>query len=425
MDDRSRPDSTETQSEGNFIAAPAAEAPVRRGWRRAVPVLILGIVLAAAAAWFISPNRPASRPAASDQPMPVATATAVSGDIDITLDELGTVTSLATVTIVSQISGYLVSVNYIEGQNVKKGDLLAEIDERPYQLLLAQAEGALERDQALLQNAELDLKRYQDLAKSNSIPRQQLDTQVSLVIQDRGNVISDQAQIDTQKLNISYCHIVSPIDGRVGLRLVDAGNYVTPGQTTGLVIITQMQPITVIFPVAEDNLPQIIERQKSGANLPVTAFDRSGSIKLAEGELKSLDSQINTTTGTLNLRAEFGNADNKLFPNQFVNVRLLVDVLHHATIVPSSAIQRGAPGAFVYLVKKDDTVTVQPVALGPGSGDRVAVQSGLSPGDRVVIDGADKLRNGTKIALRQSTDRAPVQTPPASAPAAGNPAHNP
>jgi multidrug efflux system membrane fusion protein len=350
--------------------------------------------------------------------MPVAIATAISGDIDITLDGLGTVTSLATITIVSQITGYLVSVNYTEGQNVKKGDLLAEIDERPFQLLLAQAEGALERDQALLQNAELDLKRFQDLAKSNAIPRQQLDTQVSLVIQDRGNVISDQAQIDTEKLNISYCHIVSPIDGRVGLRLVDAGNYVTAGQTTGLVIITQLQPITVIFPIAEDYLPQIIERQQAGANLPVTAFDRSGSIKLGEGELRSLDSQINTTTGTLNLRAEFGNADNKLFPNQFVNVRLLVDVLHHATIVPSSAIQRGAPGTFVYLVNKDDTVTVKPVALGPSDGDRVAVQSGLSPGDRVVTDGADKLRNGTKIALRQTTDGA--QTP-----AAGKPTHNP
>ncbi len=425
MDDRSRSHATETQPEGNFIDAPAAAATVGRGKRRAVPLLILGIVLAAAAGWFISQHRQQSRPVASNQPLPVATAVAASGDIDITLDALGTVTSLATVTVVSQISGQLVSVNYIEGQKVKKGDLLAEIDERPYQLLLAQAQGALERDQALLQNAELDLKRYQDLAKSNSIPRQQLDTQVSLVIQDQGNVVSDQAQIDTQKLNISYCHIVSPIDGRVGLRLVDAGNYVTPGQTTGLAVITQLQPITVIFPIAEDYLPQIIERQKAGANLPVTAFDRSGAIKLSEGTLKSLDSQINTTTGTLNLRAEFGNADEKLFPNQFVNIRLLVDVLRHATVVPSSAIQRGAPGTFVYRVNKDDTVTVQPVTLGPGSGDRVAVQSGLSPGDRVVTDGADKLRNGTRIALRQSTDGAPAQTPAASAPAAGNPAHNP
>jgi membrane fusion protein, multidrug efflux system len=419
MDDRTRSHGTQTESHGRVIDTPAAEAPARRGSRRPIPILILGIVLAAAAYWFMSQPRPASRTAASNQLMPVGTAVATSGDIDITLDALGTVTSLATVTIVSQISGYLVSVNYTEGQTVKKGDLLAEIDERPYQLLLAQAEGALERDQALLQNAELDLKRYQDLAKSNSIPRQQLDTQVSLVIQDRGNVISDQAQIDTEKLNISYCHIVSPIDGRVGLRLVDAGNYVTSGQTTGLVIITQLQPITVIFPIAEDYLPQIIDRQQAGANLPVTAFDRSGSIKLGEGELRSLDSQINTTTGTLNLRAEFGNADNKLFPNQFVNARLLVDVLHNATIVPSSAIQRGAPGAFVYLVNKDDTVTVKPVALGPSNGDRVAVQSGLSPGDRVVTDGADKLRNGTKIALRETDGT------PAAAPAAGKPTHNP
>ena len=294
-------------------------------------------------------------------------------------------------------------VHYTEGQNVKKGDLLVEIDSRPFELMLAQAQGALERDQALLQNAELDLKRFQDLAKSNAIPRQQLDTQVSLVVQDKGNVISDQAQIDTQRLNIAYCHIVSPVDGRVGLRLVDEGNYVTPGQTTGLVIITQLEPITVIFPIAEDDLPQIIRRQAEGANLPVTAFDRSGSIKLSEGVLKSLDSQINTTTGTLNLRAEFGNSDNKLFPNQFVNARLLLDVIHNATIIPTSAVQRGAPGTFVYLVNPNNTVTVKPVSLGPASEDRVVVQSGLSPGDRVVTDGADKLRNGTRVSPRQAS----------------------
>jgi multidrug efflux system membrane fusion protein len=228
---------------------------------------------------------------------------------------------------------------------------------------------------------------------------------VSLVLQDRGNVISDQAQIETQQLNLSYCHITAPVDGRVGLRLVDQGNYVTPSQTTGLAVITQMKPITVIFPVAEDYLPQILKRLRAGAVLPVTALDRSGTIRLSEGELKSLDSQINTTTGTLNMRAEFANQDENLFPNQFVNARLRIDVMHDAIIVPTSAIQRGAPGTFVYLVQRDMTVAIQPVTLGPSSGDRVAIQSGLSPGDKVVTDGADRLRNGAKVSLIQPGDR--------------------
>jgi membrane fusion protein, multidrug efflux system len=403
MDDRPLSDHAESPLEGDETDAPVTNGTAPRRKRRASTILIFVILLAGGATyWFMSQRRPAPQAAASPA-VPITTATAVSGDLNVTIDALGTVTSLATVTVVSQIAGLLMKVHYTEGQNVKKGDLLVEIDSRPFELMLAQAQGALERDQALLQNAELDLKRFQDLAKSNAIPRQQLDTQVSLVVQDKGNVISDQAQIDTQRLNIAYCHIVSPVDGRVGLRLVDEGNYVTPGQTTGLVIITQLEPITVIFPIAEDDLPQIIRRQAEGANLPVTAFDRSGSIKLSEGVLKSLDSQINTTTGTLNLRAEFGNSDNKLFPNQFVNARLLLDVIHNATIIPTSAVQRGAPGTFVYLVNPNNTVTVKPVSLGPASEDRVVVQSGLSPGDRVVTDGADKLRNGTRVSPRQAS----------------------
>jgi membrane fusion protein, multidrug efflux system len=358
------------------------------------------IVIGAIGIWLYTqhdramPSHPAGAVA-----IPVTAATIAKGDLDITLDALGTVTSLATVTVVSQVNGQLMRVAYTEGQEVKKGDPLAEIDSRPFQLALAQAQGALQRDQALLQNAELDLKRFQDLVKTNAIPRQQLDTQTSLVLQDKGNVISDQAQIETQQLNISYCHIVAPVDGRVGLRFVDEGNYVTPSQTTGLVVITQLKPITVIFPVAEDYLPQIVKRLRAGAILPVTAFDRSASIKLSEGELRSLDSQINTTTGTLNLRAQFANQDENLFPSQFVNARLRIDVLHDALIAPTSAIQRGAPGTFVYLVRPDRTVMIQPVTLGPTSGDRVAVQSGLSVGDKVVTDGADRLRNGIKVAL--------------------------
>ena len=412
MDDRTATDFIKTQP----LDRPAKQKRVRSRTGRRLGLLLL-VAAAAAAGWWLYGRKPAPapRPArqnASATTMPVVAAVAATGDIDITLNGLGTVTSLATVTVKSQISGQFIRIDYQEGQMINKGDLLAEIDSRPYQLALAQAEGALERDQALLQAAELDLKRYQDLAKTNAIPRQQLDTQVSLVAQDRGLVVSDKAQIDTQKLNIAYCHIVSPVTGRAGLRLVDPGNYVTANDATGIVVITQLQPISVIFTVAEDNLPQIVKRLRAGATMPVTAFDRSGATKLATGTLKTLDNQIDTTTGTLKLRAEFANEDDSLFPNQFVNVQLLIDTLHDATVVPTSAIQRGAPGTFVYLVNAD-TVTVKPVTLGPASGERVAIQEGLAPGDRVVVDGADKLRNGARVALRGADgstggDRGPV-----------------
>ena len=373
-------------------------APKKRRW---LGILML-LAAAAGAGWWFYPRAdapPATRRGDGAAVMPVVAVPATMGDIDIALNALGTATSLATVTIKSQISGQLVRVAYQEGQMVNKGDLLAEIDSRPYELALTQTQGALERDQAMLQGAELDLKRYQDLIKTNAIPRQQLDQQSALVLQDRGLVMSDQAQIDTQKLNIAYCHIVAPVTGRVGLRLVDQGNYVTAGDGTGIAVITQLRPISVVFTVAEDNLPQIVERLRAETMLPATAFDRSGATKLATGELKTLDNQIDTTTGTLKLRAEFANEDEILFPNQFVNIKLLVDVLHDTTIVPTSAIQRGAPGTFVYLVNTDNTVTVRPVMLGPTSGDRAAVQSGLSAGDLVVIDGADQLRNGARITL--------------------------
>jgi membrane fusion protein, multidrug efflux system len=404
MDDRTVAERPQTVPVKAPSDQPDADKP--KGARRSIWGSLVLLIIGAAGIWLYLHDRNASAPQRTAAPaMPVTAATATKGDLDITLDALGTVTSLATVTVVSQISGQLMRVAYIEGQDVKKGDLLVEIDSRPYQLALAQAQGALQRDQALLQNAELDLKRYQELSTSSAIPRQQLDTQVSLVLQDRGNVISDQAQIETQQLNLTYCRITSPVDGRVGLRLVDQGNYVTPSQATGLAVITQMKPITVIFPVAEDYLPQILKRLHAGAVLPVTAFDRSGTIRVSEGELKSLDSQINTTTGTLNLRAEFANGDENLFPNQFVNARLRIDVMHDAIIVPTSAVQRGAPGTFVYLVRPDMTVAIQPVVLGPSSGDRVAVQSGLSADDKVVTDGADRLRNGAKVSLIQGGNR--------------------
>ncbi len=431
MDDRTATNYTKTQPVTRPGEAPAAPPPVVRKKRRGFGVLIALILAAAAGYWWFY-ARPSSTPAPSPGgrqgaalEMPVVAATAVKGDIDITTNALGTVTSLATVTITSQISGYLVRVAYQEGQMVKKGDLLAEIDSRPYELALQNAQGALERDQAMLQSAELDLKRYQDLIKTNAIPRQQLDQQVALVAQDRGTVVTDQAQIDTAKLNIAYCHIIAPVSGRVGLRLIDEGNYVTPASTTGLVVITQLQPISIIFPVAEDHLPRIMKRLDVAKRLPVTAYDRSGAVKLATGELRTLDNQIDTTTGTIKLRADFPNADNGLFPNQFVNVTLLIDVLHDTIVIPTAAVQRGAPGTFVYLVNTDNTVTVKPVTLGPSSGERVAVTGGLSPGDRVVIDGADKLRNGAKVLLRQpsgsgETAAAGVPAAPSGAAPAGS-----
>jgi multidrug efflux system membrane fusion protein len=425
MDDRTRTDFHKTLPLD--LPAPSSKAvPEKR--RRFGPLLLL-IVAAGVGFWVYM--RPAPQPAPPQTRAslaaltPVVTAAVAAGDIDVSLNALGTVTSLATVTIRSQISGYLTKVAYEEGQLVKKGDLLAEIDSRTYELALAQAQGTLERDKALLATAQLDLKRYQELAKTNAIPRQQLDTQASLVSQYQANIISDQAQIDNAKLNIAYCHIIAPVSGRAGLRLIDQGNYVTAGDPTGLVVITQLQPISVIFTTAEDNLPQIQKRLRTGATLPVTAYDRTGTVKLGVGSLKTIDNQIDTSTGTVKLRAEFANNDDALFPNQFVNVWLLVDTQHDATIIPTSAVQRGAPGTYVYLVNSDSTVAVRPVTLGVGSGERVAVSAGLSPGDRVVVDGADRLRNGAKVTARQSgpaAAAAPIPPAPASAPAAGAPA---
>src|SRR5215475_6467354 len=419
MDDRTTTDFARTQPLDKPVTGKAAARKKGRGLG-----LLVVLVAAAAVGWWLYGRQPAPPPQGRQNafggPMPVVAAPAVTGDIDITLNGLGTVTSLATVTIKSQISGQLIRVAYQEGQMINKGDLVAEIDSRPYELALAQAQGALERDQALLQSAELDLKRYQDLAKTNAIPRQQLDTQISLVAQDKGLVVADQAQIEVQKLNIAYCHIIAPITGRAGLRLVDPGNYVTANDVNGIVVLTQLQPISVIFTVAEDNLPQIVKRLRAGATLPVTAFDRSGAVKVATGTLKTLDNQIDTTTGTLKLRAEFANEDDSLFPNQFVNFQRLIDTLHDTTVVPTSAIQRGAPGTFVYLVNADNSVAVKPVTLGPASGERVAIQSGLVPGDRVVVDGADKLRNGAKVVPRNAdgrgTDPEARNAPPAVAP---------
>jgi membrane fusion protein, multidrug efflux system len=366
-------------------------------------------VLAIALVWWIharsAQHAQSGRPGAITT-MPVRAATAVKGDLNITLDALGTVTPLATVTVQTQINGQLTEVAFKEGQTVRKGDFLAQIDPRPYQAALDQVEGQLLKDQATLKVAQIDLARYQTLDKQDSIAKQQVVDQQYTVLQNQGTVKVDQGLVDNARLNLNYCRIVSPINGRVGLRLVDPGNYVQVNSSTGIAVITQTQPIAVVLVLPEDDLPPILKRLHDGAKLPVTAYDRSRTTKLATGVLAAVDSQIDTTTGTVKLKALFDNTDESLFPNQFVNANVLVDVLHDATLVPTAAIQRGAPGTFVYLVKPDNSVTVQAVTLGPVDGEKVAVQSGLMPGDRVVIDGADKLRDGATVEVRDSAPEA-------------------
>ena len=390
----------------------------RSGFRFVTICLLLLLVVAGIVWW--SKHQSVPEPAGGRRnagPMSIVPETVAKGDVGININALGTVTSLATVTIKSQISGYLQKIDFKEGDEVKKGDLIAEIDPRPYEAALNQAKGALTRDEALLKGAQVDLTRYQGLATQNAVPRQTLDTQVALVAQDQGTVEADRAAVKAAEVNLNYCRILSPIDGRVGLRQVDQGNYVTPGDATGLVVITQLQPISVLFTVPEDYLQAISKRIQDGAVLPATALDRSGATKIADGALLTFDSQIDPTTGTIKLRAQFPNEKETLYPNQFVNIRLLLDTHKGVTTMPTAGVQRGVPGTFVYLVNADSTVSVRKVDLGVTDGDRVEVKSGLQPGDRIVIDGADKLRDGAKINVR-SEAAAAGSTPDASAPAA-------
>jgi multidrug efflux system membrane fusion protein len=329
----------------------------------------------------------------------VGIAVAKKGDVRVFLQGLGTVTPPATVTVKTQVNGQLVQIAFTEGQHVKKGDFLAQIDPRPFQAVLDQQKGQLQRDRALLENARVDLARYQKLSAQDSVARQTLDTQVALVHQDEGTVKMDEGQVESAQTNLDYCHIVSPIDGVVGLRQVDQGNYAQTSDPSGLVVITQMDPMTVIFTLTEDDISKVTARLATGAVLPVTAYDRTSSNEITHGILGSVDNQVDTTTGTVKLRAVFDNRDGKLFPQQFVNAKILVDTLQDALLVPTAAIQIGEPGSYVYVVNSDATVSVRVIKPGPIDGERAAVLSGVDEGETIVTDGVDRLYDGAKVQL--------------------------
>ena len=373
-----------------------------------VAVAAAGIATAAYLGWFAgrgnapdadTPGAGKRGPWSGGRPMPVQAATVRRGDIDVTVDALGTVSALNTAVVKARVSGQLVKIAFREGQLVKAGDLLAEIDPRPFQATYDQAAGQLARDEALLTNARLDLERYRGLLKKDSIPGQQVDTQESLVRQYEGTVKNDRGLVDNARLQLAFCRITAPISGRLGLRQVDVGNYVQTSDTNGIAVITQTQPINVVFAIPADKLTPVISRLHGGERLKVEAFDRDNKTLLATGRLASIDNQIDIATGTVKLKAEFVNRDERLFPNQFVNVRLGIETRQNAILAPTAAIQRGAKGTFVYVVGKDGSVAVRPVNLGPTDGEIIAVEQGLEAEEQVVIDGADKLREGAKVTV--------------------------
>jgi multidrug efflux system membrane fusion protein len=436
MDDHKNP-SGQPRPTPPSPASPVAN-PLAPRRRRIVPLIVAILIVAGAIAWWHPWNRTgASGPAgqqearqgarrgganALNQPQPVHVASVTQGEMPVVIDSLGTVTPLANVTVKTQLNGTLMDVAFQEGQMVRKGDVLAQIDPRPYEISLRNAQGQLARDQALLQTARLDLQRYQTLLSQDSIARQQVDTQASLVKQYEGAVKSDQANVDTYKLDLTYARITAPVSGRVGLRQVDPGNYVTTGDTNGVVVITQLQPISVIFTTSEDNLAAILKPLHAGTKMSVTAYDRANTTALESGYLETVDNQIDTTTGTVKLRATFDNKGGMLFPNQFVNTKLLVDVIKNATIVPTPAVLNGSSGAFVYVVKPDNTVTVRNVKTGPVDGERTSIKSGLQAGERVVIDGSDRLKEGAKITIPAEKAKAVPGASGASSASAAAPA---
>jgi len=350
----------------------------------------------------------ASKSKALPPGIPVVAVQAKKSDFSIYLTGLGSVTPVYAVTIKSRVDGQLMEVSYREGQMVRQGDVLATIDPRPFQVQLTQAEGQLVRDQALLKNALVDLERYRVLWKEDSIQKQQLDTQEALVKQYEGVVKTDQGLIDSAKLQLTYCRITSPINGRVGLRLVDPGNIVHATDTNGLLVITQLQPITVIFPLSEDNLSIVVPKLKTGKELVVEAYDREEKRRLAIGSLLTIDNQVDPMTGTVKFKAMFPNKEDELFPNQFVNAHLLVDVVTGATVVPASATQRGPRGTYVYIVKSDNTVSQRLAEIGQTQRGQTIIKSGVTPGELVVVDGAERLRDGARVEVKvQADDRTP------------------
>jgi multidrug efflux system membrane fusion protein len=403
--------------------------PAATGARRRVWLWSSIIVLLAVGAYFAyrqfapapeaAPTTAAGRPAGPGGPpraTPVVAVPARTTDVDVYLNALGTVTPLRTVTVRSRVEGQLLRVLFEEGQVVKEGQLLAEIDPRSFQVQLMQAEGQMARDRALLENARLDYERYRTLFEQDSIAKQQVDTQAALVRQYEGAVKVDQSQIDNARLQLVYARITAPIDGRAGLRLVDPGNIVRAGDATGLVVITQLAPIAVVFTVPQDNLPAVMKRMQSGEKPPVEAWDRELKARLASGTLASVDNLVDPTTGTVKLKAQFANDGTPLFPNQFVNVRMKLDTVRDATVIPAAAIQRGSQGMFVYVVQPDQTVKLRPVKLGPVDGQRQAIAEGLAPGDLVVSDGMDRLRDGAMVEV---TTARPEFKPPADGSAPG------
>jgi membrane fusion protein, multidrug efflux system len=380
---------------------------LRHWW---VVLLATCVIVVGAYVFFIKPQSFAAKQGQTPvaRMVPVVAAPAKKSNIGVYLTGLGSVAPLNTVSVKSRVDGQLMKVLFQEGQIVSEGELLATIDPRPFEVQLTQAEGQMARDVALLKNARMDVDRYRVLWEQDSIPKQQVDTQEALVSQYEGAVKADQGQIDSAKLQLVYCNITAPIGGRIGLRLVDPGNIVHASDSNGLIVITQLQPITVIFPIPEDNLPQVLVKLKVGTHLAVEAYDREQKRKLAAGSLLTVDNQIDPGTGTVRLKAVFPNRDNELFPNQFVNARLLLDVRQGTTSVPVAAIQQSAQGPFVYVVKTDQTAEVRRVTVGGTEGEEAAITTGLSPGELVVVEGADRLREGTKVEL-QGQSRDPSQ----------------
>lgn len=391
-------------SEKSVVTPPSSR--ISRGWRLAGVAFLLVVAGAAVRHFRASPTHQGESRAV--HPV-VSLATATSSDFPVWLNGLGTVTPVYTVTLKSRVDGELMKVYFKEGDRVQKDAPIVEIDPRPYQVQLAQAQGQLLHDQALLDNARIDLARYQELIKSGAIPDQQKVTQQALVTQYEGTVQTDQSQVDNAKLQLIYCHITAPVAGRLGIRLVDQGNMVLAAANTGLVVLTQLDPITVIFPLAQDYLDQIQQGMKNTATpLVVEAWDRANQHRLAVGQLQTLDNEVDVTTGMVKLRAQFDNHHDELFPNEFVNARVRVALLPHATVIPVAAVQQGNQGAFAFVVDHDLKVSVRKLTIGPSEGDKTAILEGLKPGERVVTDGVDNLHEGVTVALARKPDAAPL-----------------